>query len=81
MTVQNVFQTMFNDQDGFFFLPVNLINQVNCGHSHRRVQRRKRFVKKQDFFFVVHDTGQSDFLLLSARYVKGRLYQKIFHSD
>ena len=46
VAVQHIFQTVFNDQNGFILLPVDTVDQIDGEHTHAGVQRRQRLPKR-----------------------------------
>ena len=63
--MQNIFQTVFYDDDGFFEF-TDLIDQFDRHFTGFRIQIGQRFIKQQNIHIVYHDTGQRYPLFLAA---------------
>ena len=81
MTVEDIFQTMFDNQYSFIFFAVNPVDQIDRGHSHRGIQRGQRFVKQQDFHVVMQNAAECDFLFLTSGEIIREFFQKSVHID
>ena len=80
MPVQHILQTMLDDENRFFVVFVDLIDQIDGRHAHGRIQRGKRLVEQQCLdVLVVHDPGKRNLLLLPAGEAIGDRLQKTVH--
>ena len=81
ISIQDIFQTVFNNQNCFILLAVNLIDQINRKHAHAGVKRSQGLVKQKKLDITMHNTGKGNTLLLTAGEVIGNMFQEIAHTD
>ena len=65
MPMQNVLQTVLNDNHRTACFLLNFVNQFNCLFPGSWIQICKGFIKEQNIYLTDHHTGKADTLFLS----------------
>ena len=81
MSIQDIFQTMFDDDHGLFLVTVDLIDQINGIHAHGRIQSCQRFIKKQDLDLIHQNSRHGDTLFLTTGEIIWRIFHTVLYAD